>query len=86
MYVEVRFGAERFTALPDFMSLFRRAEERVQARHPGLRAEAIGYLEVSDNAERICAEEEQLDVCVQAARDGLDGIDLLVRPTTRLMI
>jgi hypothetical protein len=84
--VEVRFGAERLAALPDFMSLFRQAEERVQALHPGLRAEAIGYLEVSDNAERIRAEENKLDRCVQAARDGLGGVDLLVRPYDAIRI
>jgi hypothetical protein len=45
IYVEVRFGADRLIALPDFMGLFRQAEERVQARHPRLRAEAIGYVD-----------------------------------------
>jgi len=80
IYVEVRFGAERLTALPDFMGLFREAEDRVQARHPRLRAEAIGYVEVWDDAERLRAEEEKLNACLGAARDGLGGIDLLVRP------
>src|SRR5712692_6261739 len=80
VYVEVRFGADRLTALPDFMGLFREAEQRVQARHPRLRAEAIGYVEVCDAAERLRAEEENLNACLGAARHGLGGIDLLVRP------
>ncbi|MDQ6672698.1 MAG: hypothetical protein M3069_18480 [Chloroflexota bacterium] len=80
IYVEVRFGAERLKALPDFMDLFREAERRVQARHPRLCAEAIGYLEVQEDAERLRAEEEKLDACLRAARDGLGGVDLLVRP------
>ncbi len=80
IYVEVRFGADRLTALPDFMDLFREAEERVQAHHPRLRAEAIGYVEVWDDAERLGAEEVKLHACLRAARDGLGGIDLLVRP------
>jgi hypothetical protein len=53
IYVEVRFGAERLTSLPEFMRLFRQAEQRVQADYPKLHAEATAYLEVSDNAERI---------------------------------
>jgi adenosine deaminase len=80
IYVEVRFGADRLTALPDFMALFREAEQRVQVRHPRLCAEAIGYLEVWEDAERRRAEEEKLNACVAAARYGLGGIDLLVRP------
>jgi len=80
MYVEVRFGAERLLALPDFMGLFREAEGRVRARHPRLCAEAIGYLEVQEDAERLRAEEEKLHACLRAARDGLGGVDLLVRP------
>src|SRR5260221_2006129 len=76
IYVEVRFGADRFTALPDFMDLFREAEERVQADHPRLRAEAIGYVEVWDDAERLGAEEVKLNACLHAARDGRGGIDL----------
>jgi hypothetical protein len=76
----VRFGADRLVALPDFMDLFREAERRVQARAPRLRAEAIGYLEVSEDAERLRAEEQKLSACLRAARDGFGGIDLEVRP------
>src|SRR5712692_7371669 len=60
IYVEVRFGADRLTVLPDFMGLFRAAEERVQVRHPRLQAEAIGYVEVWADAERLQVEEEKL--------------------------
>jgi adenosine deaminase len=80
IYIEIRFGADRVAALPDFMGLFRQAEERVQARYPRIRAEAIGYVEVWDDAERLNTEEHKLNACVDAARDGLGGIDLLVRP------
>ena len=80
IYVEIRFGADRLAALPNFMSLFREAEERVQARYPRIHAEAIGYVEVWDDAERQRAEEEKLNACLAAARDGLGGVDLLVRP------
>jgi adenosine deaminase len=80
IYVEVRFGADRLMALRDFMELFREAEGRVQARHPRLCAEAIGYLQVHADAERLRAEEEKLSACLRAAREGLGGIDLLVQP------
>ena len=80
IYVEVRFGADRFLALPNFMDLFREAERRVQARHPNLCAEAIGHLQVQADAERRRAEEDKLNACLRAARDGLGGVDLLVQP------
>jgi adenosine deaminase len=86
VYVEIRFGADRLVALPDFMALFREAERRVQARYPRLRAEAIGFLSVRDEAERLRQEEQKLDACLRAASgasggpEGLGGIDLLVHP------
>ena len=79
IYVEVRFGADRLLAIPNFMDLFRQAEKRVQSRHPALRAEAIGYVEVWGNGPRD-VEGNKLNACVRAAPDGLGGIDLLVRP------
>ncbi len=43
--VEIRFSVTgRALLRPDFMTLFREAERRVQAQHPRLCAEAIGYL------------------------------------------
>ena len=80
IYVEVRFGADRLIAVPEFMSCFREAEARAQVRHSRLHAEAIGHLDVRDNADRRRVEEDRLDACLRAARDGLAGIDLLVRP------
>jgi adenosine deaminase len=62
------------------MSSFREAEARAHVHHSRLRAEAIGHLEIRDDAERLRAEEDKLDACLRAATDGLAGIDLLVRP------
>jgi Adenosine deaminase len=80
IYVEVRFGADRLLAIPNFMDLFRQAEKRVQSRHPALRAEAIGYVEVWGDDPRRDVEGNKLNACVRAAPDGLGGVDLLVRP------
>ncbi|MHB8577620.1 MAG: amidohydrolase family protein [Dehalococcoidia bacterium] len=77
--VEVRFGGE--TALtPDFMALFREAERRVRSRFPALRAEAICSLLLWYDAERL---ERVLAACLQAAQDGLGGLDLLYAPYDR---
>src|SRR5216683_1986752 len=70
-------GADRLTAMQDFMGLVREAEERVRARHPRLYAEAIGYVEVWADAERLRAEGETGRL---RARHGLGGVDFLVRP------
>jgi len=86
IYVEVRFGADRLMALPDFVGLFREAEERVQARHPRLRAEAIGYVEVWDDAERLRAEEEKLTPAWAPRATGSAGSISLFGPTTRRRI
>ena len=80
IYVEVRFGADRLLGLPDFMRLFRAAEERVQSQYPALHAEAIGYVEVWEDPARRETESNKLHACLRASRDGLAGIDLLVRP------
>jgi adenosine deaminase len=80
IYAEVRFGADRLVALPDFMPLFRDAERRVQARHPQFFAEALGHLSLRDDAGQLAAEEQKLEACLRAAREGLGGIDLLVNP------
>jgi adenosine deaminase len=76
--VEIRFGKEEVLR-PGFMTLFREAERRVQARHPALRAEAIVILMPWQTPELL---ERLLDACVRAARerDGLAGIDLLYQP------
>ncbi len=74
--VEVRFG--RATVFrPDFMRLFRAAEQHVREQYPRLRAEAI----VSGVMPTGSAQDEQLlRACENAAADGLAGIDLLPDP------
>lgn len=78
--VEVRFGADQVLSRPDFMALFREAERRVRGRHPRLRAEAIGYLGLVDDPERLVAVGRQLAACLRAAREGLAGVDFRVDP------
>ena len=80
VYVEVRFGADRLVALPDFMALFREAERRVRARHPRFCAEALGHLSLRADPEVLRGEERKLEACLRGARDGFAGIDLLVNP------
>jgi adenosine deaminase len=80
IYVEVRCGADRLVALPDFMALFREAERRVQERYPRLRAEALGHLSLWNDPGRLRAEEQKLEACLHAARQGFGGVDLLVNP------
>jgi adenosine deaminase len=71
--VEVRFGA--LTVLyPHFMVLFREAEQRAQARFPGLCAEAILSLRFSRHSDDL------IEACLKAAKDGLAGVDLLPEP------
>jgi adenosine deaminase len=74
--VEMRFGKEEVLR-PGFMTLFREAERRVQARHPALRVEAIIILMPWQTPELL---ERLLDTCVSMAREGLSGIDLLYQP------
>jgi adenosine deaminase len=71
--VEIRFG--RATVLyPEFMGIFRVAEERVRQRHPWLHAEALITLYPHEDSE------ELLGACLAAAREGLAGIDLIPLP------
>lgn len=75
---EVRFGAG--LSHPDFMSLFREAERRVQDCFPHFCAEAIGWVNpVSDPARHLQAE-QQLQACLAAAQQGLAGVDFRVDP------
>ncbi|MBN4004484.1 hypothetical protein [Nostoc sp. LPT] len=75
--VEVRFGKEAVLQ-PDFMSLFREAERRVQARHPRLCAEAVFVFMLGRyDRDRL---EQLLQGCIQAADEGLSGIDFLYEP------
>jgi adenosine deaminase len=76
--VEVRFGGE--TALrPDFMELFRAAEEQVRQRYPHFYAEAIYTLLLFYEPSRL---ERVIQACLRAAGDGLRGVDLLYEPYT----
>jgi len=79
--MEVRFAAAGQALLrPDFMSLFREAERRVQGRYPRLRAEAIGLLRFVHEHEQLLMVEHQFAVCARAAKDGLAGVDFIVEP------
>lgn len=79
--VEIRFGAGGLALMrPDFMTLFREAEQQVQARYPGLYAEAIGYLPLVDDPVRLHTAERQLERCLQLANEGLAGIDFITAP------
>src|SRR5205823_8449566 len=77
--IEVRFGGNQLLR-PDLMPLFREAERRVRQRHPGLHAEAIGYLGLIDDPGRLLVEERRLEACLRAAADGLGGVDFRVDP------
>lgn len=80
--IEVRVGPAGGGGFlqPDFMALFREAERRVQASYPHLRAEAISFLMVSDNAAQRDLWERCLEGSLRAARAGLRGVDFRVDP------
>jgi adenosine deaminase len=79
--VEIRFGAGGLALMrPDFMTLFREAERQVQARHPQLRAEAVGYLNLVNDQTRLYTAEQQLERCLRAAGEGLAGVDFRLDP------
>ena len=81
LLIEARFGATSAAfAQPDFMALFREAERRVQRRYPQLVAEALCWLPVFGDGSHREAGERHLALCVERAREGLAGIDLLVSP------
>ena len=76
VFVEVRFGNDTVLR-PGFMPQFRKAERRVQERHPRLRAEAIVTLLLWLDQERL---EQLVRACLHAADEGLAGIDFLYEP------
>jgi adenosine deaminase len=78
--IEVRFGANELVMHPDFVDLFREAERRAQERYPQLRAEAIGFLNPVEDVDRLLQQERLLEICIQAARQGLAGVDFRVDP------
>ena len=78
--IEVRFGADEVSRRPDFMSLFREAEQQARAKYPLLVAEAIGYLNPINDPAHLDREERKLQACLQAAQKGLAGVDFRVDP------
>jgi adenosine deaminase len=74
--VEVRFGNDTILR-PNFMELFRAAEQQVQQHYPHLRAEAIATLLLWLEPERL---ERIVAGCLRTADEGLRGIDLLYQP------
>jgi adenosine deaminase len=82
--VEVRCGPAGLASSPTaLVPLLREAERRVQALYPRLRAEAIGYLRVPDDADQALAWERRLESCIEAAGLGLGGVDFTVVPYDR---
>ncbi|ADD44169.1 adenosine deaminase [Stackebrandtia nassauensis] len=75
-YTELRFGHDTVMR-PVFMPLFRQAEEKVAAKYPGFRAEAVASLLLWQEPERLDA---AIAECRRAAAEGLAGVDLLNVP------
>lgn len=81
MLLELRFGAGGLALTrPDFMTLFREAERRIQMRYPHFCAEAIGYLRLINDPAQLLTVERQLERCLQLADKGLAGLDLITAP------
>lgn len=86
-YIELRFGAAGLAFMrPDFMALFREAERQVQAQYPHVHAEALAFLPVATDPACRTRTEQHLERCLQLARQGLAGIDLIVAPTIPRLI
>ena len=79
IYTEVRFG--RDTVLrPEFIELFRQAENTVRIEHPSFVAEPLATLFVGPDS----VETERLvEGCLRAAAEGLAGVDFIPRPYDR---
>ncbi|HKT37283.1 MAG TPA: hypothetical protein VJR48_02865 [Ktedonobacterales bacterium] len=75
--VEMRFGGETAIQHPDFMALFHEAERLARTRYPNLWAAAIYTLLFQFDEERL---ERVVSACLEAANEGLTGIDLLYTP------
>jgi adenosine deaminase len=78
--VEVQLGQIEIALLGDLMPRFREAERRVQMRYPRLRAEALGWLNVASDPQRLAAHEQWLEAYLAMARDGLAGVNFRVDP------
>ncbi|MGE5333735.1 MAG: hypothetical protein ACM3N4_03470 [Nitrososphaerota archaeon] len=77
LLVEMRFGGMTAVQHPDFMALFHEARRRVRERHPAVWPVALYTLLMwiePDQLERLVV------ACLQAAHEGLAGIDLLYTP------
>ena len=78
IYMELRFGVGSTAFIrPDFMPLFREAERQVQARYPKFLAEALCFIVVSEDEQRVNSD---FRMCLRAAGEGLAGIDLRIDP------
>ena len=69
---EVRFG--NMVMRPDFIEIFREAEQRVQGRHPHFIAEPIAMISMWREPER---QEQEVEAAI---RHGLFGVDILPAP------
>ena len=76
LLVEARFGKD-FEQRPDFMTLFREAERRVQAVYPDFRAQAIPVLLLFLEPARL---EPAIQKCIDGAGKELFGVDFLYEP------
>jgi adenosine deaminase len=76
IFVEVRPGYSTVIR-PDFMALFREAEEQVQARYPQFCAEAIACLQMGIDHD---AADVVIENCISVAKTGLSGVDFLYQP------
>lgn len=76
IYVEVRFGRETIMR-PDFMTLFRKAENSVAAKYPFFMAEALATLIPQKD---LTQTERLVGACVRAAKEGLAGVDIIPEP------
>jgi adenosine deaminase len=76
IFVEVRPGYSTVVR-PEFMTLFREAEKRVQEKYPQFCAAAIVCLQVGKDAD---PPDVIVQNCIRWAREGLGGVDLLYRP------
>ncbi len=65
---------------PDFMTLFRVAEQRVQVDYPQFFAEAIGHILLTNDPTQFQTAERQLKRCLELANEGLAGIDFITAP------
>jgi adenosine deaminase len=78
--VEVRFGPNATASPLELMGLFRTAERRVREHYPLLCAAAIAYVLVTEDPAQQAEAERRVEICLEAAREGLGGIDFSTRP------